>query len=84
MNIDYSPDYETLKCDDCGGTIGIYDRLICKLLNVEYYCNKPICGRCGKEFNLYQLAYDYIEINDKTGWAFPVISKEKQLWTSIL
>jgi hypothetical protein len=68
----YDIDYETLKCDECGGTIGIYDRLVCHYLKVEYSSSKLICDRCGKEFNLYELEYDYIEANTQTGWLFPV------------
>lgn len=70
------PKYETLKCDKCGGTIGIYDRLICHNLSVKYFDNVPICNCCGKYFHLYQLSYDLLYLNDKTGWLFPVIYKE--------
>lgn len=73
----YIPNYETLKCDNCGGTIGIYDRLTCHNLGVEYSSSNPICDRCGKGFKLYHLSYDHLENNDKTGWIFPVIHKEK-------
>lgn len=68
--------YETLKCDNCGGTIGIYDLLTRYRLGVDRYSCNPICDRCGKEFKLYELSYDYLELNDKTGWIFPVIHKE--------
>lgn len=71
------PNYETLKCDNCGGTIGIYDRLTCHNLGVEYSVDIPVCDRCGKKFKLYQLRYHYLYVNDKTGWIFPVIYKEK-------
>lgn len=71
------PNYETLKCDNCGGTIGIYDRLTCHNLGVEYSVDIPICDHCGKNFKLYKLEYDYLYVNDKTGWIFPIIHKEK-------
>lgn len=74
--MDYVPDYETLKCDDCGGTIGIYDRLTCYYLGVEYSSSNPICDRCGKEFKLYGLPYDYLYANDKTSWIFPVVKRK--------
>lgn len=59
----YKPDYEHVKCE-CGGIIGAYDR------------ENFTCEKCGKEFKLYQLDYDYLKINDKTGWIFPVSNKE--------
>lgn len=79
--MNHIPDYETLKCNECGGTIGIYDLLTCHGLRVEYSNSTPICDRCGKEFNLYELPYDYLEINDKTGWIFPV--KKRTEWLTM-
>lgn len=59
----YKPDYEHIKCR-CGGTIGAYNR------------ENFTCERCGKGYEPYQLEYDHILINDKTGWMFPVKNKE--------
>lgn len=56
----YRPNYEFLRCD-CGGTIGAHDGI-----NVT-------CIKCGKEFKLYELNYDMLLSNHKTGWFFPVI-----------
>ena len=63
--IHYKPDYETLHCDYCNGSIGIFERGVC------------CCQNCGKEFTLYKLTYDEIRINSKTGWIFPVVSKKE-------
>ena len=60
----YTPNYEHIKCDQCGGIIGEYDR------------ERFSCDRCGKEFKLYELNYHRLLINDKTGWVFPVVDKE--------
>lgn len=57
----YKPDYEYVKCG-CGGIIAMYNRSL----------EVCICEKCGKEFKLYKLPYDYLKINDKTGWIFPV------------
>lgn len=66
--MDYVPDYEHIRCDECNGTIGFYDR---KFI--------PTCERCGKVFKLYQLTYNRLMINDKTGWIFPVKDKKEVL-----
>lgn len=60
----YKPDYEHLRCE-CGGIIGAYNR-----------DNYFTCEKCDKVFKVYQLDYDYLKINDKTGWIFPVVNKE--------
>ena len=73
----YVPDYEHVKCDYCGGTIGNYDRLVCHELDVEYSGDKFICGRCGKEVKIYNLKYDRFISNEKTGWLFPVVNLEE-------
>ena len=52
-------EYEYLRCS-CGGTIGCYDRHSFK------------CNQCNKEYELWTLIYDYLGINDKTGWIFPM------------
>lgn len=74
--MNYRPDYELLKCDQCDGTIGSFDRLTCYNLGVDYTPDKFICNRCGKEFKIYRLKYDRLVSNDKTGWLFPALNKE--------
>ena len=59
-------EYEYLKCS-CGGIIGMRDRETFR------------CGNCDKEFSLYTLNYDYLGINNETGWIFPMKSK-KDKW----
>lgn len=62
------PDYEHLKCG-CGGVIG---------MTKDTRNNTPFtCGTCGKIFNLYELNYDRLLINDKTGWLFPVRNRKE-------
>lgn len=56
-------DYKHLKCD-CGGVIGIYDR--------EHFS----CEKCGKIVDV-QWKYDRLMINEKTGWIFPMVAKER-------
>ena len=73
----FKPNYETLKCDECGGTIGIYDRFTCYALGVEYSSSSPICNRCGKEFKLYELPYDCLYTNNKTSWIIPVVIRKE-------
>ena len=53
-----------IKCDHCGGIIGMYNRQVFT------------CEKCGKQFLLYSCDYDQLMINDKTGWIFPVLYKE--------
>lgn len=55
----FHPTYEHVKCE-CGGIIGAYDR--------ENFS----CHECHKRFEPYQLKYEGLLINDKTGWIFPV------------
>lgn len=58
-------EYRHLTCDICGGIIGSYDRGVrCK------------CDRCGKEYEFHELNYEYLEINDKTGWIFPMVRRD--------
>ena len=65
----YTPDYDPLKCDNCGGTIimGLNP------LNRD----QTLCNKCGKEFVLYKLTYDRLCINDKTGWIVPVVNRKE-------
>lgn len=58
----YYPKYEHVRCE-CGGIIGAYDR------------ENFTCEQCGERYSVYQLNYDYIFINGKTGWMFPVIMR---------
>lgn len=57
--------YQHIRCDSCGGIIGMYNR-------VTFNCEK-----CGKHFALYSLNYDQLLINNKTGWLFPVIYRKE-------
>lgn len=54
-------DYTHLKCE-CGGIVGMYDG------------KAFTCEQCKKPQNING-KYDRIEINRKTGWAFPVLNK---------
>lgn len=54
--------YEHIKCDECGGIIGSYDR-----------GDNYTCERCNKNFDLHKLKYDTIMTNPNTGWIFPMI-----------
>lgn len=56
-------EYEYLRCS-CDGIIGCYDR------------DNFTFDKCNKEYALYTLIYDYLGINDKTGWIFPMRSKK--------
>lgn len=56
------PNYSHVTCQ-CGGIIGMYNR------------DTFNCEQCGKEHYLYALSYDYLAINDKTGWIFPVTKR---------
>lgn len=67
MNYKFKPDYKHVRCDICGGVIGMYDR-------TRYTCDK-----CGKEFKLYEIEYDRLMVNSLTGWIFPVINLENSL-----
>lgn len=57
--------YEHVRCR-CGGIIG------CRTRDDIYRCD-----RCSKTYVLCKLKYDYIAINDKTGWIFPMKKKEE-------
>ena len=56
-------DFNYLYCT-CGGTIGMYDR------------ENFNCEKCGNTYLLYQLDFDFLLTNDKTGWIFPVKCKD--------
>ena len=59
--------YNHVRCDSCGGVIGMYDR------------EDFICERCCKRFELHHVKYDDILINDVTGWIFPIVWKEHKV-----
>ncbi len=60
--------YEHIRCKECGGTIGSFDR-------GESY----ICETCRREYPIYRIEYDTVMVNSKTGWIFPVkISVKKR------
>ena len=56
-------DFDFIKCDYCGGTVGIFDR--------KHFS----CQDCGKQFELYSNDYDRLLMNEKTGWIFPVLER---------
>lgn len=56
-------EYEHVRCA-CGGVIGCYNR------------NNFKCDKCYTEYELFTLIYDHLEINDKTGWIFPMKRKK--------
>lgn len=56
--------YEHCRCK-CGGIIGQYSKA--KGFN---------CERCNKEYQLSDLNFDWIALNEKTGWLFPMLKKE--------
>lgn len=57
--------YEHVKYE-CGGVIGMYNR------------KNFTCDRCGKSLYPSDVHFDMIMVNDKTGWVFPMIEKEKK------
>lgn len=60
---EYKPDFEHIRCE-CGGVIGMYE--------LGVYS----CTDCGKRFQLFEIDYDRVMVNTKTGWIFPVKDKE--------
>lgn len=67
LNYGHFPDYEHIRCDECNGVIGMYER---------GYCT---CDKCGKVFDMYKLGHDRLKINYETGWIFPVKDKKEVL-----
>ncbi len=55
-------EYTHLKCK-CGGIIGMYDR------------ENFTCKKCGKVLKSIYGKCDWLAINEKTGWQFPMIKK---------
>ena len=60
----YRPNYDFIRCK-CGGFIRSTHKQIFE------------CDRCGDEVSLYQLEYDRLLINNKTGWIFPVKDRKE-------
>lgn len=57
--------YTHTKCE-CGGIVGMKDG------------NHFKCDSCGKNYDVLDVdSYDHFEINDKTGWIFPVVRREE-------
>lgn len=48
-----------VKCS-CGGIIGDYGKDIFK------------CEKCGLQYKLYDIQFDELQVNNKTGWVFPM------------
>ncbi len=57
-------DYKHCRCG-CGGIIGRYSKV-----------KGFTCERCNKEYQLSELNFDWIALNEKTGWLFPMLNKE--------
>ena len=57
-------DYKHCNCG-CGGIIGQYSK-----------ASGFICKKCNKEYQLSELNFDQIALNEKTGWLFPMLKKE--------
>lgn len=56
-------DYKHCRCG-CGGIIGQYSKT-----------SGFICEKCNKEYQLSELKYDWIALDEKTGWLFPILKK---------
>lgn len=56
-------DYKHVLCE-CGGVIGMWDKRI-----------GFVCDKCGKEYALWNLKFDRLFLNEKTGWQFPMVQK---------
>ena len=57
-------DYKHCRCG-CGGIIGQYSKT-----------KGFTCEKCNKEYQLLELNFDQIALNEKTGWLFPMLKKE--------
>ncbi len=56
-------DYKHVLCK-CGGIIGMWDSR-----------KGFVCEKCGKDYSLWKLDFDWLALNDKTGWQFPMKKK---------
>lgn len=54
------PYYKHIFCE-CGGIIGMWDKR-----------KGFVCDKCQKEYALHELKFDWLLVNEKTGWQFPV------------
>lgn len=59
--------YSHVFCE-CGGIIGDETNKITGIFT---------CNRCGKKYDIFNLNYDEIKINQMTGWMYPVIFKNR-------
>ena len=59
--------YEHIRCKECGGIIGSFDR------GETYNCEK-----CKREYPIFCIEYNTVFSNPKTGWLFPVITLDKR------
>lgn len=57
-------DYKHCRCG-CGGIIGQYSKT-----------KGFTCEICNKEYQLSELNFDQIALNEKIGWLFPMLKKE--------
>ena len=57
--------YSHVMCDKCGGAIRLFNDMTFG------------CQECGKEFCLRCSDYDILMVNNKTGWVFPMLDKNK-------
>lgn len=58
--------YEHIRCKECGGIIGSFDR-----------GKSHICETCRHEYPIYEIEYDTVMTNPKTGWLFPMKTSDK-------
>lgn len=57
--------YIHIKCLHCGGVIELFND------------GKFGCRECGHDFPLRGSDFDILMKNDKTGWVFPMLNKNK-------
>lgn len=57
-------DYKHIYCE-CGGIIGMWNSR-----------KGFACEKCNKEYSLWKLNFDWLALNDKTGWQFPMKKKD--------
>lgn len=65
-NIGGYMDYKHVLCE-CGGIIGMWNKR-----------DGFICEKCKKEYELSRIRFDRLFLNEKTGWQFPMIHKQKE------
>lgn len=59
-------DYKHCRCK-CGGIIGQYNKV-----------RGFTCEKCDKEYQLSELKFDRLILNEKTGWIFPMLKKGRR------